>query len=194
MMRPESGQRKGDFPCRLGVGVGKCLAFTMVSQLLSCCLCCFRYTGACECEWTVDPAFEPMRSSSIIYFVSAAVAVDSSHMTASLSTSWIRFSPPNFVSGHVLTTWFMVCRWSQLVLDRVRHFWPIPIHRFFAVNRIRYRFFDTLQERSWCRVTDRSKTADSAAATNNSGAPWTRCSAAADAFDLSWTVKHSNYQ
>ena len=31
----------------------------------------------------------------------------------------------------------------QLVLDWVRHFRPIPIHRFFAVSRIRYRFFDT---------------------------------------------------
>ena len=28
---------------------------------------------------------------------------------------------------------------SFLVLDRVLHFRPIPIHRFFAVNRIRYR-------------------------------------------------------
>jgi len=45
-----------------------------------CCFCCFRYTGASECEWTVDPAFEPMRLSSIIYFASAAVTVDSSHM------------------------------------------------------------------------------------------------------------------
>ena len=27
-----------------------------------------------------------------------------------------------------------------LVLDRVRHFRPIPIHQFFAVNRIRYRY------------------------------------------------------
>jgi len=27
-----------------------------------------------------------------------------------------------------------------LVLDRVRHFRPIHIHRFFAVNRIRYRY------------------------------------------------------
>jgi len=71
-----------------------------------------------------------------------------------------------------------------LVLDRVRHFRPIPIHR----------FFDTLQERTWRRVTDRSKAPDDAAATNNSGVPRTRCSAAADAFDLSWTVKHSNYQ
>jgi len=37
-----------------------------------------------------------------IYFASAAVAVDSSHMTASSSISWSRFSPPsNFVNGHV---------------------------------------------------------------------------------------------
>jgi len=37
-----------------------------------------------------------------IYFASAAVAVDSSHMTASSSASWSRFSPPsNFVNGHV---------------------------------------------------------------------------------------------
>jgi len=57
---------------------------------------------------------------------------------------------------------------------------------------IRYRFFDTL--RTWRRVTDRSKAPYAAAATNNSGAPRTRCSAAADAFDLSRTVKHSNYQ
>jgi len=47
----------------------------------------------------------------------------------------------------------------------------------------------------WRRVTDRSKAPDAAAtATNNSGAPRTHCSVAADAFDLSWTVKHSNYQ
>ena len=59
---------------------------------------------------------------------------------------------------------------------------------------IRYQFFDTLQERTWRRVTDRSKAPDAAAATSNSGAQRTRCSAAADAFDLSWTVKHSNYQ
>ena len=38
-----------------------------------------------------------------IYFASAAVAVDSSHMTLSSSTLWSRFSPPsNFVNGHVL--------------------------------------------------------------------------------------------
>ena len=40
------------------------------------------------------------------YFTSAAVAVDSSHMTASSSTSWSRFSPPsNFVNGHVYVCW-----------------------------------------------------------------------------------------
>jgi len=44
----------------------------------------------------------------IIYFVSAAVAIDVSHMTASSSTSWSRFSPPsNFVNGHVSVMWFM---------------------------------------------------------------------------------------
>ena len=51
---------------------------------------------------------------SHIYFASAAVAVDSSHTTASLSASWSRFSPPsNSVNGRVLTMWFMVCRWPQ---------------------------------------------------------------------------------
>ena len=53
-------------------------------------------------------------SISIIYFTSAAFAVDSSHMTTSSSASWSRFSPPsNFVNGHVSTVWFMVCRWPQ---------------------------------------------------------------------------------
>ena len=49
------------------------------------------------------------------YFASAAVAVDSSHMTASSSAnSWSRFSPlSNCVSGHVSTMWFIVCRWPQ---------------------------------------------------------------------------------
>jgi len=55
------------------------------------------------------------RLLTIIYFASAAVAVDSSHMTASSSASWNRFSPPsNFVNGHALTKWFMVCCWPQL--------------------------------------------------------------------------------
>ena len=50
----------------------------------------------------------------IIYFASAAIAVDSSHMTVSSSASWSRFSPPsNFVNGHVSTMWFVVCRWPQ---------------------------------------------------------------------------------
>ena len=51
---------------------------------------------------------------SPFHFASAVVAVDSSHMTATSSALWSSFSPPsNFVSGHVLTTWFMVCRWPQ---------------------------------------------------------------------------------
>ena len=37
----------------------------------------------------------------IIYFTSVADGVDSSHMTASSSASWSRFSPPStFVNGH----------------------------------------------------------------------------------------------
>jgi len=35
-------------------------------------------------------------------------------MTALSSALWRRFShSSNFVNGHVLTMWFMVCRWSQ---------------------------------------------------------------------------------
>ena len=50
----------------------------------------------------------------LIYFVSAAVAVDSSHMTVSSSSLWSRFNlTSKFVNGHVLTMWFMVCRWPQ---------------------------------------------------------------------------------
>ena len=47
---------------------------------------------------------------------SAAIAVDSNHMTASSSALWRRFRPPsksNFVNGHVSTMWFMVCLWPQ---------------------------------------------------------------------------------
>ena len=58
---------------------------------------------------------------STIYFVSAAIAVYSSHMTASSSTLWSRFSPPsNAVNGHVSTMWFMVCRWPQQEGDWAR--------------------------------------------------------------------------
>jgi len=54
------------------------------------------------------------RKLFIIYFASAAVAVDSSHMTASSSASWSRFSPlPNSLNRHALTMWFMVCRRPQ---------------------------------------------------------------------------------
>ena len=47
----------------------------------------------------------------------------------------------------VICNWYSklyyAVRWNgqlSVVLDRVRHFRPIPIHRFFAVNRIRYRY------------------------------------------------------
>jgi len=53
-------------------------------------------------------------TSLLIYSASTAVTLDSSHMTASSSASWSRFSPPpNFVNGLVLTMWFMVCCWPR---------------------------------------------------------------------------------
>jgi len=62
----------------------------------------------CQCQTTA-------LRNLYIYFASAAVAVDSSHVTASSSASWSRFSPPsNFANGHVSTMCrFVVCRWSQ---------------------------------------------------------------------------------
>jgi len=63
----------------------------------------------------------------------------------------------------------------QVVLDRVRHFQPIPIHRFLLSTDADT---DMLQERTWRSVTDRSKAADAAAAaaTNNSGGGSDGCS------------------
>ena len=53
-------------------------------------------------------------NSLFVYFASAAVAVDSSHMPASTPALWSRFSPhSNFVNGHVSTMWFVVCHWPQ---------------------------------------------------------------------------------
>ena len=51
---------------------------------------------------------------------------------------------------------------SCIVLDRVCHFQPIPIYRFFAVNWYRY---DTDMSRQWTRqnVTERWKVTDAAA-------------------------------
>jgi len=84
-----------------------------------------------------------------IIFSSAAVAVDSSHMAVSSTTSWSRFClPSNFVNGHVSTMWFMVCRdccwprsqqgdWARPHLCKLaRHGpWPIP-KKFVTLNFI----------------------------------------------------------
>jgi len=54
-----------------------------------------------------------------VFFASAAVAADSSRITASSSASWSRFSPPSdFVNGHVSTMWFMVCRSLATITGR----------------------------------------------------------------------------
>jgi len=58
-----------------------------------------------------------------------------------------------------------------IVLDRVCHFRPIPIHRFFCCQLIpmRYRYASRADvPPTWRSVADRSKAPD-AAATNNSG-------------------------
>ena len=58
----------------------------------------------------------PGKSSYYYSFISAAVTIDSSYVTALWSTSWGRFSPPsNVVNGHMSTMWSMVCRWPQSV-------------------------------------------------------------------------------
>ena len=47
---------------------------------------------------------EQTSPTTSIYFASAAVAVESSRVTASSSASWSRFSPhSDFVDGHVST-------------------------------------------------------------------------------------------
>ena len=76
--------------------------------------------------------------TSSFHFASAVVSVESSHMTASLSTSWRSLSPPSsFLSGHVSTMWFMVCRWPQsqesdgarLHLCRFAWYGPWPVQK-----------------------------------------------------------------
>ena len=75
------------------------------------------------------------------YFTSTAVAVDSSHVTASSSASWSGFSTPsNFVNGHVSIMWFMVCRWpaSQVGdwaiphLCKLARHGPLPVQKWFT--------------------------------------------------------------
>ena len=64
------------------------------------------------CRSHLIPSTSP--ATSHYHFAGAAVAVDSSRMTASSSASWSRFTPPsNFVDGHMSTMWFMVCCWPQ---------------------------------------------------------------------------------
>ena len=66
-----------------------------------------------------------LNNTGTVHIASAAVAVDSSHMTASSSSaSWSRFSPPsNAATGHVSTAWFMVCRWPLSLPVIGRHQW-----------------------------------------------------------------------
>ena len=84
-------------------------------------------------------------SGQYCYFASAAVAVDSSHMTMSSSASWSRFSPPSdFVNRHVLTMWFMVCRrpqsqegdWARPHLCKLARHGPWPVWKWFIRDHV----------------------------------------------------------
>ena len=71
-----------------------------------------QYANNASC--VIDLVVQGRPGLLFLSFASAAVAVVSSHMTASSSASWSRFSPPSScVNGHVSTMWFMVCRWPQ---------------------------------------------------------------------------------
>ena len=80
---------------------------------------------------------------SIIYFASSAVALDSSRVTASSSTSWSRFNPPsNFVNGHVSTIWFVVCHWPQSQGDWARpYLCKLADCRLFGAIGKKYKLF-----------------------------------------------------
>ena len=58
--------------------------------------------------------------------VSAAVAVDSSRMTASSSASWSRFSPPSdSVNGHVSTMWLLATITGKTPFVQVSTTWVL---------------------------------------------------------------------
>ena len=78
------------------------------------CLACQHQTNNREKATSATPLHKVINGVGYYhYFASAAVVVDSSHMTASPFASWSRFSPPsNFVNGHVnnaVTTWALTC-------------------------------------------------------------------------------------
>jgi len=101
---------------------------------------------------------EPHNTLLCINFASAAVTVDSSHMTVPSSVLWSRFSPPsNFVNRHVSTMWFMVCRWPQSQegdwsrphLCKLARHGPWPVHHSVnAINKLVLRV-QTQPEYGW---------------------------------------------
>jgi len=91
-------------------------------------------------QWTCAGDSGLSKSRMIYYFESAAVAVDSSHVTASSSSLWIRFSSPSsFVNGHLSTMWFMVCHWPQSqegdLCQLARH-GPWPVQKWFIRDHV----------------------------------------------------------
>ena len=90
-------------------------------QNVRACSQCMNWTGPnCSFHTGVLNMCSVRRVFAVLYyyFASAAVAVDSSHMTALSSSSFSRFNPPsNFVN--VLTVWFMVCHSKMIGRDPI---------------------------------------------------------------------------
>jgi len=79
------------------------------------------------------PALSPGYISLFIYFTSAAVAVDSSHMTASSSTWWSIFSPPsNFVNGQSP----VYGDWARPHLCKLAWHGPWPVQKRFVRDHV----------------------------------------------------------
>ena len=105
--------------------------------------------GLQEWSWTLLPfcwlGHSGVRAICYYYFASAAVTVNSSHMTVSSFASWSRFSPTsNFVNGHVSTVWFMVCRrpqsqegdWARPHLCKLARRGPWPVRKRFIGDHV----------------------------------------------------------
>jgi len=113
--------------------------------------------------WSCARRAAPLHGE-IIYFANAAVAVDSSHMSASSFASWCRFSPPsNFVNGHVSvvsTMWFTVCHWWP---QSQKGDWARP-----HLCKLERHGSETVHQRPWhvwrgrskpgCRIVDPTRT------------------------------------
>jgi len=116
-----------------------------VSTLSVCLLCVAPSVCVHACIWCHGGGVLWLVCHGLLVSISAAVTVDSSHMTASSSALWSRFSPPSYsVNWQVLTVWFMVCHWPRSQeCDWARpHFCklaqrgPWPVWKWFIIDHV----------------------------------------------------------